>query len=928
MPKYLRLFSLILFFIFSIPFFCFSQDSNITMTTEDAKKVDFILLQDESGSMKKTDPNHLRKIVAATLIEDLEVAGEGNRMSIIPFGTIAKERIGLCHDFEQIMDISAKGFPPHTGLSDRKNSSSVPASGYTDIYGAIEAAGRLFLEDIAESSENNNRAKYVILLTDGKIDPWPGNEMRYGDTAAEYLKCLQNENHAACDHEYKNDVAAIDTERLFERGGILGTYLEKGWRIYCVGFSRGVDRNMLHKIAEATHGDFGIAQDLTQLLKILKGIIPKPQNVVTLYTHDFCDTRQIQETVPIENEIQAVLFKIDLIRMLENHTSVKPEDIQITLTDPSGTVISSADNQFRFNTTKDGLAVSAGYVKENPQAGDWIIRVEGARDLCGELKVTGRVPFVPEMKFIPQMSTYYGDDQVAVSVSLKNQDNNQTVPMRQVEGFIRFSKTGEDTIKESVNFTVSEDGSRAEANVRIPQNIKGIAGIETTIVDKRYGSKIPDFKNLNVASDRRQVIINSDPGTINFGIIGDDTYQAEANIKLTTPSAFEFKFAAIKPLLKLGNNKIPEIWVKVTPDSGRLSATQLFNVQINVEIPETVSLALPQGVYKGSLIIEPENAQMADNYGRIPVELELKIPEIIVEPARLKYDFKWRLGALLTEKIKIFHTSSVDRLINIELPHFFKNKQGKNQADIIIGLSDPDKASLDIMDGEPEELGIQLKLTNTELHKKLRIPPGTYRETIILKGPGMQPKTVDISVKIPKEPLILKSRPIFKWMTVGFGILTFIGIGFFINRCLSHCFESKHEISFDKHGNMNPKETKKFQCAIQRHVNEDNDYIFSMPGGVNNPEKVFVKDPDAEQDYIPFPDNGIDNIDDWKGCSLENFKTQDYSYKPQVQRRKLFLNVKKSPYGTKTGYFFRTIFFWFVLSAISACITYMIYQIV
>jgi hypothetical protein len=143
-----------------------------------------------------------------------------------------------------------------------------------------------------------------------------------------------------------------------------------------------------------------------------------------------------------------------------------------------------------------------------------------------------------------------------------------------------------------------------------------------------------------------------------------------------------------------------------------------------------------------------------------------------------------------------------------------------------------------------------------------------------------------------------------------------------------NCFERKYEISFDRHGNMNPKDTKKFQCAIQRHVNEDNDYIFSMPGGVNNPEKIFVNDPDAEQDYIPFPDDGIDNIDDWEGGSLESFKTQDYIYKPKVQRRKLFLSVKQSPYGTKTGYFFRTIFLWFVLSAISVCLTYYVYQIV
>lgn len=900
------------------------------MTTGDTKKVDIILLQDESGSMDETDPRRIRKLVATTLIEDQEVAGEGNRMSIILFGTTTEEKIGLCRDFEQIMEISAKGFPPHTGSRDRMNSSSVPARGYTDIYSAIEAAQQLFLKDNGGGSpSDNNRAKHVILLTDGKIDPWPGNEMRYGNTAAEYLNCVKNGSYRTCDKNFKNQVKVIDTERLFERGGLLEIYRKNGWRIHCVGFSSGVDQEMLRRISEATYGSHGVAEDLTQLLDILDQIIPPAPNVVTLYMHDFCDTQRIEETVHIENDIQAVLFKIDLNKMLGLNTSVRAADITIQITDPSGNTISSTNNQFRFNTTDDGLVVSASYFKQNPQAGDWTILVEGARDLCGKLKVTGRVPFVPEMRFVPQMSTYFGDDLVAVRVSLKNQDNNQMVSMQDVAGYLRFSKTGEDTVREPIEFTVSPDGNRADANVRIPENIKGAAGIETTIVDRKYQSKTSDFKNLNVAADRRQVIVNADPKNINLGIIGDDTYQAgSGNIKLTTPSPVDFEFTCIRPILQYGNNKIPEIWVKVTPDSGRLSPTQSFNVQINVEIPQTVSLALPQGVYKGLLIIEPENAQMADNYGRIPVELELKIPEIIVEPARLKYDFKWRLGALLTEKIEIRHTSSVDRSIEIELPRFLKNRQGKNQEGIIIQLADPDSATMDIAVRDPEKIDIQAELANTELHKKLRIPPGTYREKIILKGPGMQPKTVDIAVKIPEKPLILISRPMLKWITVLFAFLTLIGFLRFIFCCLRKCFERDYEIRFDKNGRMQPKDMKKIQCIFEKHVNQDGDIIFSMPGGgINNPAKISVKDPYTEEE-ISFPDDGIDDVDNWQGGSLEQIRTDDYTCKPKVKRGKLIFTVKQSPYGAKAGYFFKTTFLWLVLSAVFACLTYYAYQIV
>ena len=252
------------------------------------------------------------------------------------------------------------------------------------------------------SPSDNHRAKHIILLTDGMIEPWPGNEMRYGDTAAEYCNCVKNRNYRTCDKNFISKVKAIDTERLFERGGILETFRKNGWRIHCVGFSSGVDQEMLRRISEATYGSHGVAEDLTQLLDILDQIIPPAPNVVTLYVHNFCDTQRIEETVHIENDIQAVLFKIDLNKMLGLNTSVKAADITIQLTDPSGNIFSSTNNQFRFNTTDDGLVVSASYFKENPQVGDWTILVKGARDLCGKLKVTGRVPFVPEMRFVPE----------------------------------------------------------------------------------------------------------------------------------------------------------------------------------------------------------------------------------------------------------------------------------------------------------------------------------------------------------------------------------------------------------------------------------------------------------------------------------------------------------------------------------------------
>jgi len=926
--------SLALVFLFFFSTGSLYAQTQVSIRRPEAKKVDIVLLQDESGSMDRNDPHHIRKHVATFLIEELEVAGKGNRMALALFGTRAERRVGLSRDFKTIMIESERGFPPHAGPIDLRSPEGVPPRFFTDIFGALNAALQILSaeeEGITSTAGLPEKQKHVILLTDGKMDPWPGNSQRYGSLSGEYLECLERSNHRECNLRFRDRVAKNDKEYLFDRSGILSTFKRNGWRVHCVGFSGGVDGTLLNSISAATYGHAGVAEDYTQLLSILEQIIPQAPNVVTLLLRDFCDTRRVEETINIDRDIKAVQFKVDLNRMLAEQAYIRPNNLQIVLTDPQGRQISSQMDEFRFNTTRDGLVVTASYFKERPAPGQWRALIEGiGTDICGKIKVTGKVPFVADMDFAPEMDTYFGNQEIDISVSLKNEEDNQEVSIRSATGVFRYSSSDAEMAiieERNIEFELSEGGASAISRFRIPRNIKGTAAIETTIVDERYKSKTKSFRQIEIAADPSRVVINAQPSEINLGIVGDDTYDVEISpIRLSTQSPIPFSVNCNKPNLKMRGNEIPITWVTVSPSKGEISPNEALDISIRVSLPDDVSLNFPQGIYKGNLEV---NSTMYEGSLTIPVDLEVNVPEIIVEPLKLKtYDFWWRIGTPKTQKIEIGHTSNRDRELKIELPKFIRNSSGRNEPDIQIKVKDikedPLKRHLDTR--EIAEVPLQVVIKNLKLNKSYKIRKGIYTGKVRVFGEGLNPETIDIKIKIPDLPWVVKYGRTFSFYTAClFALLTILGTGFFFYRRFKNLFEREYEVNFSKMSSQD--QLKRFGCVFQRKRDSDGGFIVSMPSGLNNPSILNVQDPDSSE-YIPFPIEGISNIDDWKGERLGKIKVGNYVYRLRSRSKKLILTVKQSPYKTIGFYFSKKVLPWLVLGLAFTVLTYWFYQIV
>lgn len=188
----------------------FSADVAATAThTTAIRSLDVVLVMDSSGSMKKTDPDELRKPAAKLFVSLL---GEGDRASIVSFSdqgypvaflTPVKGDANQKKLFESIDRISNKGIS-------------------TNLYGAIEAAYQ-----VLEKSPRPDHQRVIILMSDGKMDLGNADETN-----------------------------KLEQQLLMET---LPMLKEQGIEVHTIAFTPQSDQTLLKKIAEATGGKFNIS---------------------------------------------------------------------------------------------------------------------------------------------------------------------------------------------------------------------------------------------------------------------------------------------------------------------------------------------------------------------------------------------------------------------------------------------------------------------------------------------------------------------------------------------------------------------------------------------------------------------------------------------------------------------------------------------
>lgn len=193
------------------------------------------LVIDTSGSMITTDPQMFREEVANTFIELLY---PDDYLGIITFNS----KVDLTIPMTKMSDDAIRN-TMKTGLTGR-----LGGAGDTDYKAALEMANT----QLNELNDPEAR-KLIIFLTDGKPDPNPVNITSNPQQMTNYMESLW---------------------------GIVSNISGNGYPVYSIGFSDGIDIEILNRIASETNGDVRIFTDSADLDENLIQVLQSRESLV------------------------------------------------------------------------------------------------------------------------------------------------------------------------------------------------------------------------------------------------------------------------------------------------------------------------------------------------------------------------------------------------------------------------------------------------------------------------------------------------------------------------------------------------------------------------------------------------------------------------------------------------------------------------
>jgi uncharacterized protein YegL len=209
-----------------------------------------ILLIDNSGSMRKTDPNRLSVVAASMLIDTLE---ENTNLNIITFGD--------------------KAMASHK-LSDKPSKQILKEELQRLKFDSNNTNLKEGIKEALSQFEGVEGEKTIIVLSDGKEDP-------VGGVNSEHMKELYSLSDIAHDTKVK---------------------------IHCIGLSQYADEEALSKITFKTGGDYFPCDNPAQLFNIFSKVLGNLNSFYTIeqFTTDMKKEREIK----LSSYIEEVTIKI------------------------------------------------------------------------------------------------------------------------------------------------------------------------------------------------------------------------------------------------------------------------------------------------------------------------------------------------------------------------------------------------------------------------------------------------------------------------------------------------------------------------------------------------------------------------------------------------------------------------------------------
>ncbi len=727
-----------------------------------------ILLQDESGSMDRTDPKSIRLLGAYYLGTHLNLSGKENLMGLIIFATRPYIVFKPSSEFEKINEVARKGLkdyqwkpPDYREAFLYQDVKYTPPRMFTDIRAALEMAYNILDET------NGNYDKHVILLTDGKVDPWPGFVDRFGDIAIDYKNLMKSipikerwEETKRFKKINKKEIAEVDKQEILT--AIARRFRERGWRIHTIGFSEEVDAEFLSKLAMSTGGKYGIAKSFKELSELIKRILPKPYNVVNLKIEQFCRTPEHTTKIEVPGNIEEVVFEIDFTRILKiGGTPPLPDQISVILTSPAGEKVQYSQDE--YYTNEAGQVLVARYFVLEPESGLWTLQIKGkgGYEPCGEVRIKGRRKQEPLIVLLPQkekdqwtrhLNTATGNlmDLTGVKAFIKGEETNYK--LLKVMGYLQ-SIEGE---RKEIKFSLEQDSTCAIGDLQGLIKNLGEYFVVVKMVEKEYKDTFEVSQKLEIKPWRGCEAICT-PGRVDLGMLTDAKRKVSKKVKIEIEPECEFwkpaRIEIIKPVLTMGKNKISQKWISVEPEKGRLTREIGFEFTISVELPK--EFRLPSGKYSG--YIKAKCGIFEEGEIEIPVSVFIKTPQYIIKPAFLKFKWWLRVGNKQKKSFILSHTSALEKKIRICLPAEMKSMADEPEPNLVVSFdkdSVVDFKEISLAPKRSKKIVIYgwIKDARRDIPRHTTVPAGQYKGKIKFVTEGIPDSTLSLQFIIPESP--------------------------------------------------------------------------------------------------------------------------------------------------------------------------------
>lgn len=769
-----------------------AQEAAKPVVTTDAQAIDVILLLDESGSMKSSDPNDLRRVAVYQIAEEMKLAGPTgsgatNQVGVLVFGTTPKPALAMTQDADKALslkneDLSLPDIMP--GANSYRTLESTPPRALTDIYSGLKS-GMEILRATA-TGEKKQRTRYLVLLTDGKMQPWPG-DLRFGDYSRQYrssvLDAVPQGGRLPATEQFSDQFCSPqDRQRIQDE--IIPVFRENGWVIHAIGFSDRTDSEFLRWLSEQTGGKAAIANDVSQMVSLLDDLLPHFRNVIRFRDIEFCDQEVFLDTVTLP-ALQASIFRVDFASRASAGLP-QPSQVRVELVNPDGKVYSSSNpGEFTLYQNSKGRVLFMAARVEHPPSGAWRVKITGiGYRPCGKFRISGRRDQRVVISVSPASDVYMPGAQVDVEASLVGES-----------GPIAISGAKGELISRGRGFVAPLTLPTVQANKATGKLQFPVAEDDYTIrvelLDSTTGGRVEG--QVTVPVKREQVDVKWTPSSINLGKVspGETTPEGTAKLTINPPRAADIRVT--KPVLELGGVPLLSNWITVNPEDGKYDPSTTYNIGVRVSLPTTPPSNLKSGEYTGKMTVA--SGAFQNNYQKIPVKVQVVLPDLILSPSEVTLRFRKSFTIPQTAGITVKTNSPRSLRLTVRIPEVLYSTANPTEERVRLEVQNAGgvwvtsaEQEMTVSSGSPGRLNLRVVLkdefleANHKLDPDTRIQPDQYSGEIQVWGDGTpeRPLRIDAHVPVTSWNLwIIDHFPLIPLVALGIAVLSVVALGIF-----------------------------------------------------------------------------------------------------------------------------------------------------